>query len=205
MVEVVALVCVQFGGPPTAWTISRTDRRDAAHERDQSLAVVQIGTRDAHGEGQSVAIADDMNLRSQLAAVGRIRSGQRPPLTARTLAESIAHRDHSNSPLAPSWSSMTRCSVAHTRFFDQHVKRRWTACQDAPKTGGSCRHVHPDVATKMIAASTARPSHRRRPPPCIRVGGFGATFRKISHNPSGRSRSAVPMPEQRLNANQDIA
>lgn len=69
----------------------------------------------------------------------------------RTLAESIAQRDQSSSPFLPSWSRTTRCSFAQTLAVDQSVKRRWTVCQEAPKTGGTCRQVQPDVATKMIA------------------------------------------------------
>ncbi|MBB3728113.1 hypothetical protein FHR33_003973 [Nonomuraea dietziae] len=90
-----------------------------------------------------------------------------------TLAESITHRDQSGSPREPSSSRMTRYSLAHTRALLQSVKRRWTVCQEAPKPGGSCRHVQPVVATNMMggqdqaiigspAATSLRPLRRRR-------------------------------------------
>lgn len=70
--------------------------------------------------------------------------------------------------------------------------RAWLSWRLAPeipteiKIGGSCRQVQPEVATKIIAASTARSSHRRRPPPWARTGGSGATVWKIAHSPSRR-------------------
>lgn len=53
-----------------------------------------------------------MNLRPVLATIDRIRTRQLPPLVARTLTESIAHRDQSSSPRAPSSSSRIRYSLA---------------------------------------------------------------------------------------------
>ncbi|GAA3424017.1 hypothetical protein GCM10018953_12000 [Streptosporangium nondiastaticum] len=89
---------------------------------------------------------------------------------ARTLTESVAHRDQSNSPRAPSSSKMIRYSLAHTRVALHSAKRRFTVYKEAPKTGGSCRQAHPVVATYTIAARIIRSSARRRPPPCGRVG-----------------------------------
>lgn len=70
-----------------------------------------------------------------------------PPFIARTLTEPIAHRDQSSSPRAPSSSSRIRYSLAHTRARLYSAKRRCAVCQDAPKTGGSCRQAQPVVAT----------------------------------------------------------
>lgn len=86
-----------------------------------------------------------------------------PPIEPRMFTESIAHRDQSSSPRAPSSSSTRRWSFAHTCAAVHSENRQWTVCHDAPKTSGNSRQVHPEVATKMIAASTARSSARRRP------------------------------------------
>jgi hypothetical protein len=174
--------------------VAGANRRDAAHQGDQGLTVMQVGTGDARRDGKSTAVTDDVDLQSELGSIGLIRSGQEPPLTARTLTESTVQRDQPRPSAAPSRSSTTRCSLTHTRARDQFVKRRCAACQETPKTGGGWRQVQPEVATKMIAARTARPSHRRRPPPCTRIGGSGATSKKISHGPSGTSRSTMFMP-----------
>jgi hypothetical protein len=107
---------------------------------------------------------------------------------------SIAHRDQSRSPREPSSSRISRCSFAQTRAALHSVKRRCAVGPDGPKTGGNCRQVQPEVATKMIAASTSR-SPYRRPPPCGRVGAGGTTRWNNSHNPSGTSRSTIVMPQ----------
>lgn len=124
VVEVVALVRVQLGRAMAPGSIAGADRPDTAHQRDQRLAVVKVGAGNAHRDRQPVAVTDNVDLRPELAAISRIRSGQGPPLTARTLTESIAQRDQSSSPFAPSRSRTTRCSLAHTRAVDQSVKRR---------------------------------------------------------------------------------
>ncbi|OIJ91753.1 hypothetical protein BIV25_28730 [Streptomyces sp. MUSC 14] len=59
-----------------------------------------------------------------LAAVGRIRSRQLPPLRARTLTESIAHHDQSSSPREPSSSRTRRWSLAHTLARDHRRSHR---------------------------------------------------------------------------------
>lgn len=80
VVVVVPLVGVELGRAPTAWAASGADGRDPTHERLQAEAVVRVGAGDTQGQGQSVPVGDQVDFRSRLAAVGRIRSGQRPPL-----------------------------------------------------------------------------------------------------------------------------
>ncbi|GAA3798384.1 hypothetical protein GCM10022403_035290 [Streptomyces coacervatus] len=60
---------------------------------------------------------------------------------------------------------------------------------DSPKPGGSWFQVQPEVATKMIAASTSRSPRRRCPPPCGRTGAGGTTRWNNFHNSSGAIRS----------------
>lgn len=92
VVIVVALVGVQLCRAAATGSAGRTNRRDATHERLKALAVVHVGSRDAQRQWESVPVRDQVNFRSQLAAVGRIRSGQWPSFAARRLTESIAHR-----------------------------------------------------------------------------------------------------------------
>lgn len=124
VVVVVALVGVELGGASAPWTTVGADGRDPAHERLQAQTVVQVGAGDSQRQGQSASVRDEVDLRSQLATVGRIWSGQWPPFAARTLTESIAHRDQSNSPRLPSSSSTTRWSLAQTRSWLHRAKRR---------------------------------------------------------------------------------
>lgn len=97
---------------------------NSTHEGFEAEAVMHVGTGDPQRQGQSVPVAEQVDFRSRLAAVGRIRSGQWPPFAARMLTESIAHRDQSNSPRAPSSSRMTRWSLAQTRSWLHWAKRR---------------------------------------------------------------------------------
>lgn len=84
VVGVVALVGMRFAGPPTAGSTTGADGRNAAHERPQALAVVHVGAGDAQRQRKSVPVVDQVDFRSRLATVGRIRSRQRPPFAART-------------------------------------------------------------------------------------------------------------------------
>lgn len=98
---------------------------------------------------------------------------------------------------------MTRCRLAHTRFIDQYVKRRWTVCQEAPKTGGSCRQVHPDVATKMIAAGDSAVITSTTAPTPHTSWWLRRHVQEDLPQPIGHGSFRCPMLEQRLNANQE--
>jgi hypothetical protein len=191
VVVVITLVSVQLGGPAPPRPAARPDRRDPADQGLQGLAVVGVGPRDRHGQGQTGPVGDQVDLRALLAPVDRIRTRQLPPLRARMLTESIAHRDQSTSPRAPSSSRTSRCSLAQTLALVHSVKRRCAVGPDGPNTGGSCAQVHPLVATKMIAASTSRSPCLRRPPPWGRVGASGTTRWNSSHSSSGTRRSTI--------------
>lgn len=95
---VVAFVAVEFRWSSEPRPAGASDRRDPPDQRLQGQAVMGVGGRDGDGDGQAGTVDDKMDFRSRLAAVGRIRSGQLPPLRARTLTESTANRDQSNAP-----------------------------------------------------------------------------------------------------------
>lgn len=166
---------------PCARRSRKTDRRDALHERDQGLAVMQVGPGNADGDRQTGAFRNQVDLRAVLAPVDRIRTCQVPLFRARMFTESIAHRDQSSSPRAPCSSRTRRWSLAHTLAFDHCENRRWAVAPDGPNDAeGSCCQVQPDVATNTIAASTSRSPCRRRPPPGGRDGASGITRWKMS-------------------------
>ena len=121
---VVALVGVEFAGLAPSSAAPRADWRDALHERDQCLAVVEVGPGDADGDGQTRPFRDQVDLRAVLAPVDRIRARQVPLFRARMFTESIALRDQSSSPRAPSSSRTRRWSLAHTLAFDHSENRR---------------------------------------------------------------------------------
>jgi hypothetical protein len=95
---VIAFVAMELCGAAAPWAAGAANGRNPGDERLQSEAVVCVGGRDGDGDGQAATVDDEVDFRSVLAAVGRIRSGQSPPLRARTLTESTAKRDQSRSP-----------------------------------------------------------------------------------------------------------
>ena len=86
--------------------------------------VVNVGTGDAHRQGQTGPLGDQVDLRAVLAPVDRIRARQLPFFRARMFTGSIAQRDQSKSPRDPSSSRTRRCSLGHTRAFVHSVNRR---------------------------------------------------------------------------------
>ena len=121
---VVSFVAVELVGPSAAGTAAAADRRYRHDQRLQRETVMAVGRGDGDRDRKAGPVGDEMDLRSVLAAIGRIRSGQKPPLTARMLTESMAKRDQFSSPRAPSSSRMTRCRRAQTRSLLQRAKRR---------------------------------------------------------------------------------
>lgn len=75
----------------------------------------------------------------------QIRARQLPPFRARMFTESMAQRDQSRSPRAPSSSSTRRWSLPHTLALLHSVNRRWAVAPDGPKPTRSWRHVQPVV------------------------------------------------------------
>lgn len=107
--------------------------------------------------------------------------------------ESIAHRDQSNSLRDPGSSRTRRWSSAHTLASDHSVNRRKAVTPDRSNPGGSWFQVHPEVATKMTAASTSRSPRRRRPPPWGRAGTGGTTGPdQLPPSPRKPARSGLP-------------
>src|SRR4051812_4769785 len=75
----VSLVAVQFGGLTPTWSAAGAHGGYAAHERLKGLTAVEINTGDSDGEGQTGPVRDQMDLRTFLASVHRIRARQVPP------------------------------------------------------------------------------------------------------------------------------
>jgi hypothetical protein len=118
VVVVVALVAVQLERSAPPWPARTADGWYALHKGLQGETVMGVRCGDGDGDRQARSVDDEVDFRSVLATVGRIRSRQLPPLRARTLTESMAQRDQSSSPRRPTSSRMTRRSLAHTRALD---------------------------------------------------------------------------------------
>jgi hypothetical protein len=92
---VVGLVCVQLLGPLAWSTPARAlDRSDCVHQLLEDLRVVYVGGGEHHGEGNAVAVGQNVTLGAGLAPVGRIGPDRFAPLW----------RARSPSPSTPSTS-----------------------------------------------------------------------------------------------------
>lgn len=88
---VVSVAGVQFAGLAPTGTSPGSDRQYALHERDQGLAVVDVGTGDADRQGQTVPLCDQVDLRAVLVPVDRIRTRQPPLFSGPACSPSRSH------------------------------------------------------------------------------------------------------------------
>jgi hypothetical protein len=122
---VVGLVCVQLLGPLAWSTPARAlDRSDCVHQLLEDLRVVYVGGGEHHGEGNAVAVGQNVTLGAGLAPVGRIGPDRFAPLLAGTVAESKHALDQSTLPHLPNRSSSVRCRRCQTSAFCQSRSRR---------------------------------------------------------------------------------
>lgn len=129
-----------------------------------------------------------MQFAALLAAIDRIRPGQRVLLFARTDAASTIADVQSSSPLTPSSSSTARCSLRHSPASVHAVNRRCAVADEKPNESGRYRHAHPLVSTYTTAVNTARSSTGAVPPPCGREANPVTNGAASSHSSSGTSR-----------------
>ncbi len=99
---VVGLVGVQFRGS-VPWPASRAaDRGERVEQRHHHLRVGSVRRGDQNAQRCPAAVTQHVDLRAGFTAVDGIRTGQRPPFSARTAMESTTARDQSISPITPS-------------------------------------------------------------------------------------------------------
>ena len=158
---------------------------DRVQQGQQQLRIVGVRRGDQDGQWYATAVAQYVDLRTGFATVDRVWPGSLPPFSARTLIESATARDQSISLITPSRCRNAWCSRSHNPACVHSVNRR---CADARLTpnnavGNLCQE-HPAWTRYTIAASTARSSTRRFPPPCRGTAGTGingcATCQKSS-------------------------
>jgi hypothetical protein len=86
----VAFVHVKLVGPSAAGTATTADRRYRRDERLQSKIVVGVRRGDGDCDRQTGSVGDEVDLRSLLAAIGRIRSSQEPARADKSSAQVTA-------------------------------------------------------------------------------------------------------------------
>ena len=169
------------------------ERRDGRHKRLQLAAVMHVGRRQLDTQRQPLGIGAKMMFAARFAAVGRVRSGLKPPKTARTLLESTTARDQSIRPAACNRRSSSWWSFSQTPAFCQSRSRRQQVMPlPQPNSGGRSCHAIPLLSTNKMPVKAARSGTRWRP------GNLGRRFFcessgwMISHNESVTNGFAIP-------------
>jgi hypothetical protein len=182
--RVVRLVGMQLVGSEARASDGRRDRRHGVQQRFEQMGVGDVGRAQLDGEWDALAIDEKVVLGAGPAAIRRVRADLiGAPFFAGTFEPSIAARDQSIAPWAPSSSSTTRCSLGHTPASVQsRILRQHVTPEPHPISSGSMRHWMPVRSTNRIPVSAARSGTRGRPP-----SGFGSSG---GSNGSIRSHSA---------------
>ena len=165
--------------------------RNGVDQRNQLGYVVPVGTRNADGQRDAVAVRDDMVLGAGFAPIGGVRAGLVPPKTARTLDESTRARSQSmrsaQLSLARS-ASWTRC---HTpRAFHLAKRRQHVIPHPQPISCGRYSHGMPVRRTNRMPSNAMRLGTGVRP----RVFGGLTGGRRGStraHSSSGKIGRAI--------------
>src|SRR5699024_11495632 len=116
VVVVVAFVSVELAWFASPAASPGPDGRYRANQRLQRLAVVQIRTRDRHGNRKPGPIGDQVDLGALLAPIDRIGTRQVPPLRARMFTESTAQRDQSSSDRKSTRLNSSHVSISYAVF-----------------------------------------------------------------------------------------
>jgi hypothetical protein len=191
--KVVALVAMQLRRSPPGSSAPLANRRDRVHGHLQHLAVIDVGRRDRHCQGDALAVDHKMALRARFASIRWIRAGFVAPPGAATLAASIAARDQSICSAWPSWFNNTWWSFCHTPARCHARKRRQQVIPlPQPISCGSISHGMPLLSTKTMPDSAARCGTGRRPP-LGRGRGGGNNGSMSPHNSSDTSSCAIPL------------
>ena len=149
---------------PTWFSSWSDDRRDRVNIGQELGRVVSVGRREAHGQGDAIAVDDQMVFGAELATVDRVRPGLLAPLLARTLSESTLARFQSRAAASPNQLSRVSCNRAHTPASCQSRSRRQQVVPlPQPSSLGSRRQGHPVRRTKMMPPRAARSGMRGRP------------------------------------------
>ena len=181
---------MQLGGTPpgTPGLPARAnDRRDGIDEREQLGRVVSVGRREVNGQGDAVAVDDQVVLGAGLTAVDRVRAGRLAPLLARTLRLSTLARLQLTAASSPNQLSKVSCSRRKTPASCQSRSRRQQVVPlPQPSSVGSSRQGQPVRRTKMMPSSAARSGKRGRPP--LGLGGSRGSSGSIASQRSSGTR-----------------
>jgi hypothetical protein len=191
MGRVIALVGVVRAGAAAPPARRAQHRRDVVQHCLQHGAVVDIGGGHHDREGQAAPIADQVQLRSRLAAIDWSCAHMIPPRRARTLMVSMLARDQSSPPPAPRRSSTSRWSWSNTPARAHSAKRRQTVVgEPQPSSQAGSNRQGVEVRAVQDRGEAVALRDHPAPPTVRRAGRAGSSDSTIAHSSSGTSASA---------------
>jgi hypothetical protein len=193
---IVGAVSLDALGAPPRRTGFAADRWDSVYERQQLGNVMPVRPRGLRGQGDAVAVGDEVMFRAFLAAIGGVGSGVRPPKTARTEAESTTAWDQSILSAPFRCASRSWCSSSQTPAFCQSRKRRQQVMpQPQPISWGRYSQGIPVFNTKRMPVRASRLPTGLRPGWRNRRGlALGKIGSMRDHNSSSRIVLAMSAP-----------
>ncbi len=181
--EVIPFVSVQFARALAWRTVQPGYRRNGIERGLECHRIVAVGSRDRDGQRNAACIYDDVSLRSELAAVGRVGAGFLAPRGLETLAPSRLARSQSIWSCSRSRRSIARCSRCHTPAACQSRRRRQHVMPlPKPSSCGRSSHGMPVCSTYRMPLSAARSSTVRRRPPLDDGVSSGISGSSSTHN-----------------------
>ena len=163
--KIVAFVGMNFRRAPPGCAAALANPRHRIQQGREAQRVMRIGRAEERGERKPAAFHKEVVLRAELAAVGGVRPRLPPPFSAGTAAASKLARDQSIRPAAPSRSSSTWCSRAHTPAACQSRSRRQQLIPlPHPICAGKSSHGMPVRSTNRIPRKACRSGIGGRPP-----------------------------------------
>src|SRR6185369_7433591 len=193
---VIGPIGVQFLRTTARFSRFPCHRWNRIHQRKQLGHVVAIRRSHSGCERDTVAVGRHVVFRSRFPAIRGIRTGLRPPKTARTDVESITARDQSIWSASRKYASKTRWISSQTPIACQAASRRQQVIPDPhPISWGKSSHAIPDLSTNRIPVNTARLSSGLRPGFRLRRGlGGGSNGPMIAHSLSSKIGLAMVVP-----------
>lgn len=189
--EVVALVGMQFVGPPSRAAAPLAHGPDGVDHRGERLAVVCVGAGQDDRERDAGPVDQNVAFRAGLAAIGRVRADRVAPFLAAMDEESTEALDQSISPARLSRSSMWRWIRSHAPASCHARRRRQQVMPEQPATSNDRRsHGTAVYSTKRMPISASRASTGGRPP-FGRARSAGSSGAISVHKSSGRSFLAI--------------
>ena len=168
---VISLVGMQLVRTKPGPTSGSGNGRNAIQQIVQNFGIVNVGSRQEHGQRNALSIDEKMVFRARFALVRRVGPGFVAPFLAATVAESTAARLQSISPTRPNFSKNMRCRRCQTPAACHSLSRRQQVIPlPQPISLGSISQGIPLRRTYRMPVRAARLGTRGRPP-----FGFGSS------------------------------